>query len=314
MSERLNIANERNYGFWNEAEQEALKHAKVAIAGAGGDGFQLGMKLAMMGIGNFSIADPEVFEPENSNRVIGAQKQNLGKNKALAFQEMAESLPRDINIDIFQGGVNEDNVEEFMHGADIVLDESELRYQHIGTMLGRTAAKLGIPELLVLNIGFAGAATSFKPNEKQSGFERMMNIDPHLSYDEIKDMPVRYDRAIPYIPGYGAYESFEAVLEGAPLPSVSQGVDVASAIGSTETFLHLTSNVANRRRTPTWSPKWRYMDAYTNKSGTIRHARLGYMRGGARLFAQEKLGIGPSASYSKDDIEARKIARSSTEQ
>ncbi len=32
----------RNYGFWNEDEQRALLSAHVAIAGVGGDGFQLG--------------------------------------------------------------------------------------------------------------------------------------------------------------------------------------------------------------------------------------------------------------------------------
>lgn len=293
-------ADARIYGFHNESEQEAVARSTVSIAGAGGDGFQLGYKLAMMGVGQINIADPEVFEPENSNRVFGATAPNCGRNKAEVFKEMVSALPRDVKINVFSDGVTEDNVDDFMHGADLLIDESELRYLHVGTLLARKALQYNIPELFAMNIAFAGVATSFEPGSPH-GFEKMMGVPQGAPLDELADMTVNYSRSIPYIPPYGDYETFVAVVNGAPLPSISQGVDMASAIGSTEAFLHLTSGVSNRRKSPTWSPRLRYMDAYTNKSGTVRFPRAEFYLGVAGLYAKTKLGINPSASYSDAD-------------
>ncbi|WP_230005965.1 ThiF family adenylyltransferase, partial [Microbacterium sp. Bi128] len=60
----------RNLGFWRHSEQQILRDSTIAIAGAGGDGFDLAVALVMMaGPKEVRIADPETFVPENSNRV-----------------------------------------------------------------------------------------------------------------------------------------------------------------------------------------------------------------------------------------------------
>lgn len=305
MDRIIEVANHRNYGFWNESEQQALAESTVAIAGVGGDGYQLGLKLAMMGVGEIRVADPEVFEPENSNRVLGATAANIGRNKAESFKELVESLPRNVRVTTYTEGVSEDNVEEFTHGADLLLDESELRYLHIGTMLSRMAMKQHIPELLVMNVGFAGIATSFDSKENSKTFEDMMGIPKGAPLDEVAEMELNYHRALPYIPSYGDYNAFVSVVAGAPLPSISQGVDIASGIGSTEAFLHLTSHVHNKRRAPTWAPKFRYFDAYLNKGGIIKHPVSSHYRGAASLYLKSKLGINPRASYGDEDRKRR---------
>lgn len=303
MSE-YNRANARNFGFWTEQEQERLSNAKIAIAGAGGDGFQLGYKLAMMGVGHINVADPEVFEQENSNRVFGATSSNCGRNKAEVFQEMVSELPRDIEINVFSDGVTQENVDEFMHNANLVIDESELRYPHIGTLLARKAIQYDTPELYVMNIGFAGVATSFKP-DPSSGFERLMGIPTTMPLDEVADLTIPYSRMIPYIPNYANFNTFMSVTEGASLPSVSPGVDAASAIGSTEALLHLAGDISGRRKRPVWSPRFRYLDAYTNKGGTIHFPRLSHHVGVVAMYARHKLGAAAPASYSLADLSRR---------
>lgn len=289
-------ANKRNFGFWNEAEQAALSHSTVAVAGAGGDGYQLSLKLAMMGVGRLKVADPEDFEPENSNRVLGATVSGCGRNKAEVLREHIAGLPRDVKVDVYTDGVTEDNIEDFMQGADLIIDESELRYPRIGAMIARQALKLEIPQLEVMNIGFAGVATSYHPSGK-NGFHEAMGIPIDASLDEVAEMEIDYSRLIPYIPGYGDYETLRAVIDGAPLPSISQGVDIASGIGSTEAFLHLTSRAGNKRRSPTWSPRYRYYDAYTNKSGTIRYPVASYYVGALSAYIRTRSGLNPRASY-----------------
>ncbi len=297
-------AHSRNFGIYSEAEQQALSESTVAVAGAGGDGFQLSYKLAMAGVGKFSIADPEVFEPENSNRVIAATNSNCGKNKAEVFRDWASDLPNPPEVRIYTDGVSGDNVEDFMHGADLVIDESELTYPHIGTMIARQALAQGIPNLTVMNVLHAGVATSYHPNGRYT-FEDMMGIAKGTPIDEIAEMSIDFSRCLPYIPEYGDLKTLKAVMDGAPLPSVGTGVDAASGIGGSEAILHLMQKASNHRIRPTWAKNFRYSDLYNGKSGTIHHPRLAYYMGIAKVAARSSLGLNPHASYTQEDRDRR---------
>lgn len=293
----------RNYGFFNQNEQQKLIDSKVSIAGVGGDGFQLGEKLARMGVSKFVVADPEVFEAENVNRVTGAKHSTLGRNKAEVFSELVHDIHPDADVTVYTEGVSEDNVESFVKDSDLVIDESELTTLEIGTMIARKSRENDKPVLLVMNIGFAAISTSFAKNRSRT-FEDIMGIPKNMPIDEVKDLNVDFSRCLPYLPRYGDYGTLLEVTKGAPLPSITQGVDVASALGSTEAFFHLTRQIDNKRPNPTWAPKWRYIDAYAGKAGEIRHARLAYYLGALAIYGRTKLGLNPSTSY---DQESRKM-------
>lgn len=300
----------RNYGFWNEAEQQALLDARVAIAGVGGDGFQLGLKLARMGVQRFSIADPEVFEPENVNRVEGAASSTFGRKKAEVFVDRVRDINPEVEVEVFLSGVTPDNVEPFMHGASLVLDESELTKPEIGSLIARQARSLGIPDLLVMNIGFAAQITSFAPNSAWS-FERFMGFRSDTPLDEIAEAGVDLSRCLPYIPPYSDLRSLQAVegeggSEPASLPSISNGVDIASGIGSTQAFLHLTAGVSNRRRAPVWAPRVVVADAYTLRTHRLRAGRASHVRHLLVAAARQKLGLNPLGGYTLADIARRR--------
>ena len=305
MEDYKNKAFQRNYGFWNEEEQKCLSESKVAIAGAGGDGYQLGIKLAMMGVKNFSIADPEVFEEENSNRVIGATSSNIGRNKAEVFRDMVMDMRPDAKVEIFNEGVNESNIEEFMRGSHLVLDETELTHLELGTMVAREARKNKIPDIFVMNLGFAALASSFHPEHGKT-FEDIMGIPKGSPLDEVKDMELDFRRVLMYVPNYGDIKTLMAVKDGAPLPSISAGVDVASAIGTTEAFLHLTSKLNNHRKRPTWAPYFRYIDSYNNKSGIAKASKISYQLGMAAVIGRTIFDLNPRASYSKEERDNRR--------
>jgi hypothetical protein len=290
----------RNFGFYSDEEQRLLAAATVAIAGVGGDGFQLAYKLAMNGVGTLKVADPEAFAVENANRVFAATKQHIGKSKAKVFKQMVSQLPLPPKVVVFEEGVTPENIDTFLENVDLLIDESELTYLHIGTLLARKAREKGIPQLLVMNVGFAGVATSFQPAGGKT-FEEIMGIPHGATLKEIAAMKVDFGRVLPYLPPYGDETTLREVQSGAPLPSISQGVDVASAIGSTEAFLHLTAAAHNHRRQPTWAPKFRYMDAYTNKSGVIRMPRYSYTVKGLKMIARSRMGLNPMAAYAKNE-------------
>lgn len=289
-------ANSRNYGFWSRAEQAAIEDSHVSLAGAGGDGFELGLKLAMMGVRSFSIADPEVFTVENSNRVIGASSSNIGRNKAEVLAEMIMDVPRETRVRVYTEGVTPENVRDFMEGATLSIDETELTYLHVGTAIAQEARRREIPNMFVMNIAFAGVATAFDRRGRYT-FEKMMGIPEDASLDEVADMNVDFSRCLPYIPPYGDVDTLLAVQDGKDLPSVSPGVSAAVAIGSTEAFLHLTQSVNNRRRRPTYAPNFRRMDAYTGRTRTTRNTRIGYWVSTRLMGVRSRLGLNPKAEY-----------------
>lgn len=307
MEKYKDTAYSRNYGYWNEEEQKKICDSNVSIAGVGGDGFQLGLGLVRMGVQNISIADPEVFERENSNRVPGAIVKNYGRNKAEVFSEMAREINPEINISVYKDGVTEDNVEDFMKQANLLIDESEIRYLNIGIMLARTARKLMIPNMTVMNIGFAGVATSFDPHPggRHITLEKLMGVPDDMPIDEVKNIEVDFSRILPYMPGYGDLKAFKAVNEGAPLPSIIQGVNIAAGLGTTQAFLHLVNSSKNHRPSPTWASSFLYNDSYTNKSGIIELPRVSHHLGLAKIIGRSAIGINPTVSYGKAERESR---------
>lgn len=298
----------RNYGFWSEDEQRAVMNSRVAIGGVGGDGFQLGVKLARMGVGAFSVADPEVFEPENVNRVEGAKSSTVGRAKVDVFRATVLDINPAAQVDVYPTGVTRDNVVDFMTDADVVFDESELTRPEIGTMIARQARAQGIPDVLVMNVGFAAQVMSFAPQSSWT-FERFMGLSTEDSLELISEQSVDLSRCLPYIPPYTDLRSLVTLQEDTTgaisLPSISVGVDIASAIGSVQAFLHLTRSVSPRRRQPVWAPRMAYVDAYTMRARVIRASKATHLRHLGVAALRQKLGRNPLASYTPADIAVR---------
>ncbi|WZH35612.1 MAG: ThiF family adenylyltransferase [Microbacterium enclense] len=290
----------RNLGFWRRSEQELLRESTIAIAGAGGDGFDLAVALAMMtGAAEVRIADPETFVPENSNRVAWANADTYGRLKIDALRETIGKIRPETRVVSFAEGVMTENADEFVAGADLVLDESELRYLHVGTALARAARRHGVPNLLVMNIGFGAIATSFAPRSPFT-FERMMGLPADITLDDAAAREVDLTRCVPYIPRYGDLGTFRATVAGSPLPSVVQGVKAAVSLGTTEALLHLTRTDQNRRRSPVFAPRWAYTDPMALVSGRIRYARARHRIGATVLATRSVLGWNPQASYAEE--------------
>lgn len=302
----------RNYGFWSEQEQQALIGSRVAIAGVGGVGYQLGSKLARMGVSSFAIADPEEFEPQNANRVPGASTLSYGRSKAEVFREEVRAINPRAVVHVYRDGVTVDNAAEFLEGATLVFDESETTHPEIGTTIARTARRLGIPDLLVVNVGFAATVTAFHPRSRFT-FERFMGLPEEAPLDEIARAQVDFARFLPYVPPYSDLRGLVAMTSEGPdgvrpsLPSIAPGVDLASAIGSTQAFLHLTAaaGLSNRRRAPIWAPRLAYIDAYSLKARVIRASRATHLRHVLAAALRDRMGRNPRAAYTHADIARR---------
>jgi molybdopterin/thiamine biosynthesis adenylyltransferase len=269
------------------------------------------LKLARMGVSGFNIADPEVFEPQNANRVEGAVVSSYGRNKAEVFRERVLDINPDARVAIFTSGVTPDSVDEFMVGAHLVIDESESTQPEIGVLIARAARARGIPDLTAMNVGFAAQVTSFAPTGSWT-FERFMGLDPRMPLDEIAGKGMDFARSLPYVPPYSDLRALAALRQtdgsgaSVSLPSLAIGIDLLSSIASAQAFLHLTRGVSPRRPQPVWAPHMAYMDAYRFRARVLRAGRVSHVRHLAVAAVRQKLGRNPLANYTVADIDRRR--------
>lgn len=113
----------RNIGLLTEEEQGRLRASSVAIAGMGGVGGAHLITLVRTGIGNFNLADFDLFEVANINRQYGARYPDFDKPKLDVMAEEACRINPFLKIKKFPEGLNEKNVDEFLNGMSVVLDE-----------------------------------------------------------------------------------------------------------------------------------------------------------------------------------------------
>lgn len=63
--------------FLGEHSDDILSAAHIAVVGLGGGGSHVAQQLAHVGIGTFTIIDPDIAEESNLNRLIGATQQDV---------------------------------------------------------------------------------------------------------------------------------------------------------------------------------------------------------------------------------------------
>lgn len=286
----------RNLGFISANEQDQLNHSTVAIAGAGGDGGMLAVQLARLGVGEIRLADPDSFELENINRQACSTRQTVGVNKAAVVGDYISNINPDIKVLTYTEGVTTNNVEAFIDGSDLLIDETEFTFHAIGVMLAREARKHKISSLMAMNIGFAGLVTSYHPKGKS--FERMLGLSETASLDEVAETKVPLSRWASYLPPYADLDVFKAVASGEKTaPSVAPGVAIAAGTAAVQAMLHLLAEGTNHRPKPVYAPQSIVLDALTGASRRINHPRVSHYKYLAKMVARNVLKVNPKASY-----------------
>lgn len=154
----------RNLGFLSEQEQDRLRRARVAIAGLGGTGGAQVHALARLGIGAFSLADPDTFELINFNRQMGATLPTLGRRKTEVAAETVRAINPEADIRCFDVGLNPGNVAAFLEGVDVVVDSLDFYCFAERFLLYGAARRQGLWVLTAPPLGFGYTLLAFDPN------------------------------------------------------------------------------------------------------------------------------------------------------
>ncbi|HUT92112.1 MAG TPA: ThiF family adenylyltransferase [Thermoguttaceae bacterium] len=154
----------RNLGLITREEQERLRKARVAIAGLGGVGGSDLVTLARLGVGRFTIADPDVFEVVNTNRQYGVSTSTVGQAKVEVMSRIVRDINPQVQIRAFSEPLEAANANAFLEDADLFIDALEFFEIDVRRELFRLAASRGVYGITAGPVGFSAIWISFAPD------------------------------------------------------------------------------------------------------------------------------------------------------
>jgi len=168
----------RNLGLISRQEQAQLRTSRIAVAGLGGVGGIDLVALARLGIGRFSIADPDIFEARNSNRQYGATRSTQGRLKADVMCEIVHDINPEAEVRVFREPLGPQNADAFLDGADLLVDGIDAFEIDLRRLLFGKAKARGIFALGAGPVGFSTVWVIFDPQGMP--FDRYFDLGDHM--------------------------------------------------------------------------------------------------------------------------------------
>ena len=246
----------RNRGLVGEDEQQRLRNSRVAVAGLGGVGGIDLVTLVRLGIGKFTIADPDVFEIRNTNRQYGAMRSTEGQGKADVMCSIVRDINPEIDIRVIREPLGETNADAFLHGANVLVDGIDAFEIDLRRLLFAKARASGIYALGAGPVGFSTVWTIFGP--------RGMTFDRYFDLDDAMD-PV--EKFVAYVVGMAPAAVQKTYMDLSHLdfanrsgPSASLACHLASGVIGAEVLKILLDRGPIRT-----APYYQQFDAYVGR-------------------------------------------------
>jgi molybdopterin/thiamine biosynthesis adenylyltransferase len=107
---------------FGEERQKRLRNSHIVIFGIGGLGCASATYLTAAGVGRITIVDSDTVELSNLNRQVLYWEEEIGEKKVIVAQRKLSKLNSRTEIIPVFARVTEENISEFMAGAQVVLD------------------------------------------------------------------------------------------------------------------------------------------------------------------------------------------------
>ena len=220
----------RNIGWLTKAEQEVLRHKRIAIAGMGGVGGVHLLTLARLGVGAFHIADFDHFEIANMNRQIGATTATLGQAKVEVMAHMAQEINPELATKQFPDGIHDNNLEAFFEGVDLYVDGLDFFAFKARQACFAACARFGIAAITAAPLGMGCALLNFMPGK--------MTFEEYFGWGDLPEQ----QKALRFLVGLaprGLHASYlvdpSAInLEQQRGPSTMMGCQLCAGVAATE--------------------------------------------------------------------------------
>jgi molybdopterin/thiamine biosynthesis adenylyltransferase len=249
----------RNIGWLTRAEQQALRGKRIAIAGLGGVGGSHLLTLTRLGIGRFHLSDFDTFELPNFNRQAGAMMSHLGGKKADVLISMARDINPELDIEVFEEGVNAQNVDAFLEGVDLYVDGLDFFAFSARKAVFDTSTRRAIPAITVAPLGMGAALLNFLPGH--------MTFEQYFRWNGCSDA----EMALRFFVGLAPARLQQSYLvdpgsidfKGRKGPSTPMGCELCAGVAASEALKILLG-----RGKVVAAPRGVHFDAYMNKAVT----------------------------------------------
>ena len=247
----------RNIGWLTGAEQQALRHKRVAIAGLGGVGGRHLLTLTRLGIGRFSIADPDTFDVANFNRQLGADMHSVGRPKLDVMSELALAVNPELELRQHAEGVTEENLDRFLDGVDLYVDGLDFFVIEMRERVFAACAERGIPAITAAPLGMGTAFLAFLPG--QMDFEDYFGMRGQPTQEKLLRFLVGLSPAM--LQMRYLVDPTTADFEAQRGPSTAMGCDLSAGVTGTMALKILLG----RGKVPA-APHGLHFDAYRNRA------------------------------------------------
>ncbi|WHZ07075.1 MAG: hypothetical protein OJF59_000828 [Cytophagales bacterium] len=132
---------DRQVRAFGQEGQKIVESLRIGIVGLGGTGSVVAQQLAHLGVRDFLLIDPDVLEESNLNRVVGASRDDIGKDKVTITKELINRINPEAKVETAKESVLRNSIAEFLldtdftfsctdsHGSRAVLNQ--LAYQYL---------------------------------------------------------------------------------------------------------------------------------------------------------------------------------------
>ncbi|WP_426416972.1 ThiF family adenylyltransferase [Aestuariirhabdus sp. LZHN29] len=226
----------RNIGWITEEEQSVLRDTRVAIAGMGGVGGAHLLTLVRLGIGHFHIADFDEFGVENTNRQAGARTSTYGKKKADTLRSMALDINPELDIKVFDEGVNRHNLEHFFLKVDLYIDGLDFFAFDARELVFHHCYQHHIPAVTAAPLGTGAATLVFMP--KRTSFEQYFGFKGQSETEK----SLRFFVGLAPSMAHASYlvDPSRVDLEARKGPSTIMGCEMCAGVAATQALKILT--------------------------------------------------------------------------
>lgn len=246
----------RNIGWVTPQEQGLLRNKRVAIGGLGGVGGSHLTVLTRLGIGAFNIADLDDFDLPNFNRQYGASMSTLGQPKAEIMARLVKDINPELDINIFDRGIDKDNLDDFLRDVDVYVDSLDIFALDIRRAVFARCYVLGIPAITAAPMGMGTAVLVFMPGK--------MNFEDYFCLDglSLEDQVIKFVIGVSPTVQQRKYLVDRSAVNflKKKVPSTAMGIELAAGV--------LVTNVLKillRRGHVITVPRGLHFDAYRNR-------------------------------------------------
>jgi molybdopterin/thiamine biosynthesis adenylyltransferase len=233
---------DRNIGVISLDEQEKLRQSCIAVAGCGGMGGLSADQVVRLGFGSVKIADFDRFENHNLSRQTSSTTQTVGRPKTEVLSEYLRLINPEATIEVFDEGIQEQNAEQFVNGAGIVIDGIDYNAFYNTVLLHRAARKVGLCVLNPQAVGFGVSVLVFGPDTMS--IEEYVGLPENATREEIENFSVPMEKFVPYFPSYADPKlAAAAAAKQINIPNIIMPQHLGTAIAVSEAVMILLGHV-----------------------------------------------------------------------